>query len=47
MAEQEHPVRRRVAPKIIKPGMDTEQVQPRRVAPRRQPARGGTGPVGP
>src|SRR5262249_34435514 len=26
MAEQEHPVRRRVALKIIKPGMDSEQV---------------------
>src|SRR5688572_12092462 len=26
MAEQEHPVRRRVALKIIKPGMDTKQV---------------------
>jgi eukaryotic-like serine/threonine-protein kinase len=26
MAEQEHPVRRRVALKIIKPGMDSAQV---------------------
>src|SRR5678816_3801538 len=26
MAEQEHPVRRRVALKVIKPGMDTRQV---------------------
>jgi serine/threonine protein kinase len=34
MAEQEHPVRRRVALKIIKPGMDTEQVVARFEAER-------------
>jgi len=35
MAEQEHPVRRRVALKIIKPGMDTRQVIARFEAERR------------
>src|SRR5262249_31949718 len=34
MAEQEHPVRRRVAFKIIKPGMDSEQVVARFEAER-------------
>src|SRR5262249_30831137 len=34
MAEQEHPVKRRVALKIIKPGMDSEQVVARFEAER-------------
>src|SRR5439155_16900728 len=34
MAEQEHPVRRRVALKIIKPGMDSRQVVARFEAER-------------
>ncbi len=41
MAEQEKPVRRRVALKIIKPGMDTDQVVARFEA-ERYARRGGT-----
>ena len=35
LAEQERPVRRKVALKVIKPGMDTEQVVARFEAERR------------
>ena len=39
LAEQERPVRRRVALKVIKPGMDTEQVVARFEADRAQARR--------
>jgi serine/threonine protein kinase len=42
MAEQQHPVRRKVALKVVKPGMDTRQVVARFEAERQALAHGIT-----
>jgi eukaryotic-like serine/threonine-protein kinase len=47
LAEQEQPVRRKVALKIIKPGMDTRQVIARFVKVSARPSRSWTTPISP